>query len=44
MALKDVGRAELTRFNNSEMGSRTKKLKYEEAKLDGLRVEIWSPV
>ena len=44
MALKDVGRAELTRFNNPEMGSRTKKLKGEEAKLDGLRVEVWSPL
>lgn len=44
MALRDVGRAELTRFNNPEMGSRTKKLKDEGAKLDGLRVEVWSPV
>lgn len=27
MVLRDVGRAELTRFNNPEMGSRAKKLK-----------------
>lgn len=44
MALRAVGRAELTRFNNPEMGSRSKKLKDEGAELDGLRVEVWFPV
>ena len=44
MALRDVGRAELTRFNNPEMDSRAKKLKDEGAELDGLRVKAWSPV